>query len=291
MSKLLDELNRLMDNTPTDVIRISEVTGNGEIETLERRRVCRCQNVYSVAKTFTMTAVGILADRDLVRLDEKICDIFAEEIASGGYASELDERWSGATVEMALTHSLGLPGGFLDIDTHNVSEFTSDLLRYMLTYPLEYAPGTGSRYSDGAFYLLSRVVEKRVGECMDSFLWHELFWQLGFIEASWSHCPMGHTIGATGLYVHSADMVKLGKLYLDGGVYGGKRLLSRDWVELALTRHFGFDSSSIAGESHKGGMYGQRLMLLPEFDRVIAIQSYGSCEPVVRRIDEIHCYN
>lgn len=102
---------------------------------------------------------------------------------------------------------------------------------------------------------------------------------------------MGHTIGATGLYVHSADMVKLGKLYLDGGVYGGKRLLSRDWVELALTRHLGFDSSSIAGESHKGGMYGQRLMLLPEFERVIAIQSYGSCEPVIRRIDEIHCYN
>jgi CubicO group peptidase (beta-lactamase class C family) len=280
MSRFLEEFVKFIDTQPFDVIRLSELQGDGEIETLERQEICRCQNTYSVSKTFTMTAIGMLYDRGLVKLDEKILDIFADECAE--YADDIDERWNLNTVEMALTHKIGVPGGFLDIDTHRISEFGEDFLRYMLTYPLVYTPGTDSKYSDGAFYLLARVVEKKTGEVMDNFLWRELLWPMGFQEMAWSHCPQGHVIGATGLYLHSEDMVRLGQLYLNGGVYKGRRYLSEEWVNLAFAHGFGLDSWD--GRVYfKGGMYGQKLAIFPEQKRVIAMQSFGGDSNVVTK--------
>lgn len=284
MSRFLNECIKFIETQPFDILRISEVQGGGEIETVERQEVCWCQNTYSVAKSFTMTAIGLLYDRGLVKLDEKICDIFADEwlrISEDG--NPLDERWNLVTVEMALTHRLGVPGGFLDIDTHRITEFGEDFLRYMLTYPLDYTPGTDRKYSDGAFYLLARVAEKKTGEVMDNFLWRELLWPMGFQEMAWSHCPKGHVIGATGLYLHSSDMVKLGQLYLHGGVYGGRRYLSEEWVNLALTKGFGFDTSGDGKIYYKGGMYGQKLMILPEQDRVAAMQAFGANSDTVAK--------
>ena len=277
MSRFLEECIKFIDTQPFDILRISEVQGDGEIETFERQEICRCQNTYSVSKTFTMTAIGMLYDRGLVKLDEKIRDIFAEEWPDG-----VDERWDINTVELALTHRIGVPGGFLDIDTHRISEFGEDFLRYMLTYPLDYTPDTDSKYSDGAFYLLARIAEKKTGEVLDNFLWRELLWPMGFQEMAWSHCPQGHVIGATGLYIHSSDMVKLGQLYLNGGVYKGRRYLSEEWVNLALTRGFGLDSWD--GRVYfKGGMYGQKLAIFSEQKRVIAMQAFGVDSNVVTK--------
>ncbi|MBR4443483.1 MAG: beta-lactamase family protein [Clostridia bacterium] len=272
MSRFLKEIDAFIDTQPFDIIRLSQSYRGGEIETLERTRANPCQNVYSVAKTFTMTALGLLFDRGLLRPDEKICDILKDELPESG----MDERWRGSTVEMALTHRLGLPGGFLDIDVSRSSEFTEDFLGYTLTYPLAYEPGTEARYSDGAYYLLARVAEKKAGMPVDNFLWRELLTKLDFQEMAWSHCPRGHVIGATGLYVNSSDMVKLGLLYLDRGLYRGERMLSEEWVNLAIEREFALDWDEEHRIFYKGGMHGQKLIIAPEQGRVVALQAFGA---------------
>jgi len=272
MSPFLQACGAFIDAQPFEIIRLSEVYCGGAIGTIERTRVSACQNVYSVAKTFTMTALGLLFDRGLLRLDEKVCDILKDELPGRG----MDGRWRGSTVEMALTHRLGLPGGFLDIDVNKSSDFTEDFLSYLFTFPLACEPGTEARYSDGAYYLLARIAEKKAGMPLDSFLWRALLTRLDFQEMAWSHCPRGHVIGATGLYVHSSDMVKLGMLYLDRGLYRGERVLSQEWVDLAVGREFALawdDQHRIFG---KGGMYGQELIIAPEQHRVVALQSYGA---------------
>ena len=91
---------------------------------------------------------------------------------------------------------------------------------------------------------------------------------------AWSHCPRGHVIGATGLYIHAADMVKLGLLYLDGGLYRGERLLSKEWVELVINRGFALNWDAQHCMLSKGGMYGQELIVVPEQGRVVALQSF-----------------
>lgn len=271
MSRFLNECAAYVKTLPFEIIRLTEIH-NGVSETLEYREENPCQNTYSVAKTFTMTAVGLLYDKGLIRLDEKVCDILADDLPESG----MDERWRNCTVEWALTHSLGIPGGFLDIDTHKSSEFTQDFLGYMLTYPLVYEPGTESRYADGSYYLLSCIVEKKAGMPLDNFLWKELLCKLDFQEMAWSHCPKGHAIGATGLYIHSQDMAKIGLVYLQGGVYNGERLLSEEWVNLAVTKEFALEWDDTHTVYFKGGMCGQKLIIAPEQNRVVALQAYGA---------------
>ncbi len=272
MSAFLEKLADFIENEPYDIIRISYCDVGGEPVTYEPKEQAWCQNTYSVAKTFTATAVGILFDKGLMTQLDKLCDILGDWVPE----NIPDKRWYDVTIEQLLTHSAGLPEGFLDIDVHRISEFTDDFLTYTLTSELEYNPGEDEKYSDGAFYLLSVVAEKLSGESTDKFLWKELFSKLGFQEAAWSRCPKGHAMGGTGLYLNSEDIVKLGIVFLDGGMYKGQRILSEEWVNLAINKEYGLDLDRETGCFYKGGMNGQKLFMIPSQKRAVAIQSFGA---------------
>lgn len=269
-----DFLNRLENYVRAqgwNTFSVAAADADGNVRSAELIRTNACQNVYSVSKAYTMTAVGMLYDRGLLTPETRIVDIFREEIPA-----DADERWSVCTVDMALLHRLGLPGGFLDIDCEPSTDFGTDFLSYLFKAPLVYDPGTESRYSDGAYYLLARIVDKLTGQHMDDFLWRELFVPTNVLEAAMSHCPQGHPISATGLYIRSADMVKLGVLYLCGGVYKGKRLLSEEWVRLVLDREYCFGWDETHSVYGKGGMHGQKLVIDPVHGRAACMESFGA---------------
>ncbi|MCR4904458.1 MAG: beta-lactamase family protein [Clostridiales bacterium] len=282
MRKFLKDFAAFMENQPFRIIRLSEVQGDGEIETWEMQEANPCQDTYSVSKTFVMTGIGLLWDRGLIALDEKLTDIL-DPALSPETKAKMDPRWHLATVEMALTHRLGLPGGFLDIDCCNVADFGEDYLAYTMTYPLAYTPGTDEKYSDGAFYLLTRAAAVRTGVALDRYLWPNLFYPLGYREMAWSSCPHGHPVGGSGLYIGSEDMVKLGMIYRDGGLYRGRRILSEAWTKLAVERGFALDWDDEHRVYFKGGMFGQKLIVAPEADRVVALQAYGANSDTVMK--------
>ena len=93
---------------------------------------------------------------------------------------------------------------------------------------------------------------------------------------AWSHCPKGHPIGATGMYISSEDMVKLGMVYLNLGVYRSERVLSEEWCKMALEKQFTFEWDPQHKIFFKGGMHGQKLIVYPEQRRVVAMQSFGA---------------
>lgn len=92
---------------------------------------------------------------------------------------------------------------------------------------------------------------------MDDFLNKRLLQPLHFHEFAWSHCPKNYPMGATGLYVSAGDVIKLPVLYLNGGVWEGKRLLSEQWVERSIANEYEFRLKTPSGWIGKGGMYGQ----------------------------------
>lgn len=219
-----------------------------------------CNNSYSVAKAFVMTAIGLLWDDGLLQVEDRIADIFADVMPE-----DADPAWKEATVEHALTHRLGFDEGFLDIDTEDVTAYpTDDYLQIVLSHRLPLGPGTQRQYSDAAYYLLSRVVSRIANEKVDSLLLRRILKPMGFGEVAWSRCPNEYPIGATGLYIYAEDMVKLGALYMNGGVWQGKRLISEEWVQLALKRQYEFAPLDSGGLIGKGGMYGQMLMFSKE---------------------------
>ena len=231
-----------------------------------------CQNVYSIAKAFVVTAIGLLVDRGLLSTDELLPNVLADELTTTYH-----DVWKKTSVEMLLLHKVGLTKNFLDIDSQDATAFGCDYLSYILNAPLrEDFDGTTPTYTDAAYYLLSRIVEKRAGMPLDNFLWRHLFAPMSFHEAAWSHCPMGHTIGATGLYLRIEDLIKLGALYLNRGVYEGERILSEEWVDTVFSKGYELKLQPDGMTYSKGGMRGQRLMILPHCHRAVAWLGCGN---------------
>lgn len=242
---------------------------NGKITRYAHRKANLCNNSYSVSKMFCMTAVGMLIDSGKLSLEDKITAVLSNEIV-GSY----DPKWDQVTVEHALAHKMGTARMYLDIDCDDVAAYgTKDYLALALREPLTYEPGTHYAYSDAAYYLLSRVVTKVSGERLDDFLLSRLFTPMNFQEMAWSKCPGGFTMGATGLYCRTADMVKLGILFLNRGVYDGKRYLSEAWIRTAEVRCLGIDPCAIRSIC-KGGAFGQVVAYCPETGKALAAHSY-----------------
>ena len=273
MSLFMDRLVEWIKQNQYPVYGVAQVLGGDEPEYRSLQTANPCQNSYSVAKAFVVTAIGILCDRGLLSTEDFVIGLLGDELSAATKA-HMDPRWNGVTVDTVLSHRLGLPHNFLDIDCCDATQFGNDYLDYLLTYPLCGDHGGERVYTDGAYYLLSRVVEAVAGMRLDVFLWRELFSKLGFREVAWSSCPMGHTMGATGLYIRTDDMVKLGALYLDGGCYRGERILSSEWVDTVLTRGYELRSNA-AGVIRKGGMRGQMLAIFPKQNRAVAWHACG----------------
>jgi len=213
-----------------------------------------CLNSYSVAKAFVLTALGMLWDEGRFQLDDPIGNYL-------DFPSGADPKWKAATIDHAISHRLGFQEGFLDIDTEDTTLYPSeDYLSMVFAHPLEHAPGTHEQYTDAAYYLLSRLVSRIAEENVDSFLNRRLIRPMRFSEIAWSRCPLEYPIGATGLYISAKDMVKLGALYLSGGMWDGTRLLSREWVDTVISRRYEFHPLGKSNALGKGGMYGQMLM-------------------------------
>ena len=269
MSQFLEDFTAFVREKGINVYRVSEMVGQQAPETVTLVPCNACQNSYSVAKVFVVSAIGLLRAEGRISLEETVPDVLGKL-----FPTDAEPRWRSVTVRMLLRHYCGLPGGFLDIDSEDSTAFGEDYLHYTLTEPMLRDPQVASVYTDAAYYLLSRMAEIRAGETLDNYLWPRLFAMLGFREMAWSRCPKGHTMGATGLYIYTEDMVKLGAIYRDGGTWQGKRILPVDWVAEVLREGYELRPRGIGRTFGKGGMHGQMLMVVPECDRAVAWHGY-----------------
>jgi len=251
------------------VYAICEVC-DGVSRTKQVRPASRSQNTYSVAKLFAVTAVMMLQDRGVLDVDDPVFPIFEAK-----FPENFDPKWRDVKISDAMTHRVGFGRGFLDIDAENPNDWASqDYLRLVLERPLKYKPGEKSVYSDAAFYLVSRIVSEKTGERLDDFLIREALAPMKFAEAAFSKCPQGFPMGATGMYISTEDMAKLGVMYVQRGVYDGKRILSEAAVDEVLKRGFELHPVGDSGFAFgKGGMRGQFLYINRKTKRVVAIHS------------------
>ena len=247
---------------------------DGRIQTAGFLPSNRCSNSSSVAKAFVVTAIGLLWDEG--KLDPSMT---VKEALGSAWMDDAAPGWEKATLHHAMKHRLGFDEGFLDIDVDDASQYPSDdYLSMVLRHPLAYAPGEHYQYTDAAFYLLSRVVSAAAGENLDRYLYPRLLKPLGFKEAAWSCCPQGYPMGATGLYISSEDAVKLAALYLEGGLWQGRRILSEAWVRRVLSEGYELNPTGAGDLIGKGGMWGQGIAFSPAGGFAVAWHGHGRGE-------------
>lgn len=253
--ELLQKMKQAVLENGWNLYDAAVMDANG-IHTVQFRPANACNDSYSVAKLFTLTALGMLHDAGVLSFHELICDIFADVLPP-----ECDPRWKRVTVEQVILHRFGTGEGYLDIDVEDIRQYgTDDFLQVVFRQPLAYEPGEHYQYSDAAYYLLSRVVSRKTGQKLDDYLRPRLFVPLQFQEVAWSCCPGGYPMGATGLYIRTQDMVKLGWAYLNGGIYGSRRIFSQAFAQLAIQKGYELSRIEKNGIYGKGGMHGQMLL-------------------------------
>ncbi|MBQ8536591.1 MAG: beta-lactamase family protein, partial [Clostridia bacterium] len=145
-----EQIVRDLERLNVNLYRFAFYTPENGVRVHEFRPCSRCCNSYSVAKAFLVSAIGLLQDDGLLRVEDSIAAYLGD-----AFPANIDPRWHQATIEHAMTHRLGFDEGFLDIDTEDVSLYhTDDYLQIVLQHPLAHAPGTHYQYSDAAYYLL-----------------------------------------------------------------------------------------------------------------------------------------
>jgi CubicO group peptidase (beta-lactamase class C family) len=115
---------------------------------------------------------------------------------------------------------------------------TGDTASYGASKPLEAEPGSKWYYSSGTTNILSKIIRIALdGSETDyfSFPHHALFNRIGMHSAVIEPDAAGTFIGSSFMYATARDWARFGLLYIQNGIWQGKRILPEGWVEYSLT--------------------------------------------------------
>jgi hypothetical protein len=105
-----------------------------------------------------------------------------------------------------------------------------DCFEYLLNKNMKYPPGTTFCYNNGLSLMLGHILEKSTGMPVPQFANKFLFAGLGVTRFSWDKDVNGNTLTDGGLRMRPRDMMKFGLLYLNGGMWNHRQLISSEWV-------------------------------------------------------------
>lgn len=237
-------------------------------------------NVKSAAKSVLSALVGIAVDRQLIPSVEQPIARYFPDLLSG----EANRAKRDITIEDLLTMRSGLE----PTSNRNYGAWVQspNWVRYILTRRLLSPPGTDMDYSTGNSHLLSAILTKATGASTWQFAEQQLARPLGFSLPRWPTDPQGIYFGGNDMLMTPRQMVAFGELYLRGGMAGGRRLLSEQWIQASLVPRaesrwsgqqygYGWWIRPLAGREsyHAWGFGGQFIFVVPSLDLVVVSTS------------------
>jgi CubicO group peptidase (beta-lactamase class C family) len=152
---------------------------------------------------------------------------------------------------------------------------SDDVAGYTMARPLKHEPGSHWNYSSGTTNVVTRLLGDVVGhgEAMEDFLRDRVFAPIGMTSAKPRLDVAGTFIGSSFVYATARDFARFGHLYLRGGEWDGRRLLSADWVRGAAEMH--------AVDPEIGHGYGRHWWLWKNRPDVLAALGYEGQRTIV----------
>jgi CubicO group peptidase (beta-lactamase class C family) len=172
--------------------------------------------------------VGIALDRELIPgLQTPVSSFFSDLMSADG-----DARKKAITIEDLLTMRSGLE----TTSNRNYGSWvaSSNWIRYALEQPIVRDPGARMIYSTGNTHLLSAILTQVSGNTW-KFADEALAEPLGFDLPRWPTDPQGIYFGGNDMELTPRQMLAFGNLYLNGGRFADKQVISEAWVRESLT--------------------------------------------------------
>jgi hypothetical protein len=226
------------------------------------------------------------------------------------YADLRDAQKDTITLKHLLTMTSGLKWNENDLPLSNRANdciqlfIVPDPFLYILSKPVVAAPGTRFYYNSGCTNLLGEVIRSASGQRMDTFTKKNLFEPMGISQYKWSFLKPDIISASGDIYLRPRDMAKLGYLYLNGGMWQGRRIISKAWIAESIQKHVSHSATSGYGyqwwlSTFKVGLKsvdafiargwgGQKIFIVPELKMVVVFTggnyiTYDPTEDILTR--------
>lgn len=233
------------------------------------------QRTWSVAKSIAATVVGAAVKDGIIAVDE----------AAGleAWRAPGDPR-AEITIENLLHMASGLTSPTAGNRTDDVYFGGGRVIDHAIANRLVAEPGARWRYANNDTMILMRVLHERMGDDRRflEYPFRKVLAPLGlnrtFLETDWN----GDFILSSQVWTTARDLARLGLLYLNDGVWNGKRILPEGWASYVATPApaqppstagrgygaqfwlFGPENGLPVGSYAAMGNRGQFLMIIPE---------------------------
>lgn len=243
----------------------------------------RLATIFSISKSITSLLCGIAVDDGFIKsVDDAVTDYLPE-------LKKKDPMWQ----KLTIRHLLNMQSGLDFDDTYSLRikhlkrlnamaklNYGHNLRKQIRQQKFRCAPGTEYRYESMTSQILGVVIERATGIRYADYL-SEKVWRPLQMESpatinidSHKH-DLAHAFG--GISTTMKDLAKLGRLYLNRGMWNGKRIVSEDWIRQSTEYdndnhgyHFcWYNTSSIGAEKplypgfYAHGIRGQVLYVNP----------------------------
>ena len=189
--------------------------------------------IMSCAKSYTSALIGIAIKKGFIKsVNQSIFDYLPDhqQFKSGGKEN--------ITIEHLLTMTSGLAwnewGAAHGTSANDIDriyfECSDDPITCVLERELLYTPGEVFNYNGGGIIILGEIINNASGLTVEEFAKTYLFKQLGINSSQWYQFNNGVYAIEGSLSLRPRDMLKFGILYLQNGIWQGKEVLSKEWI-------------------------------------------------------------
>ncbi len=259
------------------ILRNSKILASGSLPPYDKNDR---HHLFSGTKTLTSMAFGLVYDRKIIELDAKVLQFFPEIKVD-------DPKWENLTVRNLLTMNSGHAVCPMFSAYNTVNDY--DFVKIFFNTPLKHEPGTKFTYNTCATYIISEIIKRASNKDMEDWLREEVFNALEINDISFIKSDSGVSIGGVGCFIKFDDWMKIGQLMLNFGEWDGKQLISREYMNLMLSKQvenpenstiynwrigYGFQTWVTDCDGMRAdGAYGQYNLIYPKLNLLVSIQS------------------
>ena len=196
----------------------------------------RLATVFSVSKSITSLLCGIAVDEGYIKSIDDAVTVYIPEL------KEKDSMWQKLTIRHLLDMQSGLDfddmyslrlKNLKRLNAMSKLNYGKNVMKQIRGLKFRCTPGTDHHYESMSSQILGVVIQRATGRRYADYL-SEKVWKPLQMEShavvnidSRKH-DMAHAFG--GISTTMKDLAKIGRLYLNKGIWNGRRIVSEEWI-------------------------------------------------------------
>jgi len=200
----------------------------------------RPHDMRSAGKTFASVMLGaVMMSGAKIAPETKVYELLA---GMGPFANP-DPRKARITLAHLMTHTAGFacndnddasPGNENTLQSQSAQP---DWWKYTLDLPMAHEPGIRYAYCSANMNLMGAALTTATGTNLPELFERTIARPLQFGPYHWNLMPTNAGYLGGGSWLRPRDLLKIGQVYLDGGLWKGRRIVDASWVVRSTAPH------------------------------------------------------